>query len=73
MINDYHCKYNIRISITSYTAHLLNDLPIEVALFVDDTLVYQRFQQNLKALGRRAETWEMNFNLAKSKIHNPIQ
>ena len=59
----------------------INDLPKEVdcqvALFSDDTLMYQtikcshdtlKFQENLTALSKLADRWGMDFNGKKSKI-----
>ena len=59
----------------------INDLPKEVdcqvALFSDDTLMYQtikcshdtlKFQENLTALSKWADRWGMDFNGKKSKI-----
>ena len=59
----------------------INDLPdcidCSVALFADDTLIYQpirskldsiKFQHNLDALCSWANRWGMSFNLEKSKI-----
>ena len=59
----------------------INDLPEEancqVALFTSDTLMYQaikcsretlKFQENLTALWKWADRWEIDFNVKKSKI-----
>ena len=59
----------------------INDLPKEVdcqvALFADDTSMYQtikcshdtlKFQRNLTALSKWADRWGIDFNVKKSKI-----